>query len=309
MPYEYGHMISTSRPPAEALTADPPRPSLSRQFPTFYLLWKSLISFQIGLWHRRRAIASTLVVAALSLVVLYGCWEYVGGSQRNAVAAIQKAGGSVTYDWEWNNGRPAPPGAEPPWPHWLVKTLGQDAFGHVVAVDLVQMHADNALMTQIGTLTHLERLNLNGTNLTGTRLEHLEKLTALEILALPYLPFADDDLAHLAGLTKLKELHVHMGEQITDKGLSHLAGIRQMESLRLIHTRITTLEPIRGMTQLKQLNLQGRADHRRRSQASGRPHEPAGALAGWVQGLRRGDHSFLQIVQSRDARPEPNRRR
>ena len=48
-----------------------------------------------------------------------------------------------------------------------------------------------------------------------------------------------------------------MGEQITDKGLSHLAGMRQLESLRLIHTRITTLEPIRGMTQLKQLNLHG----------------------------------------------------
>ena len=149
-------MMSTHRHPAEASTAEPPGPSLSRQFPTFFFLWKSLISFQNGLWRRRGAIASTLVVAALALVVLYGCWESVVGPRRNAVAAIQKAGGSVAYEWEWNNGRPVPPGTEPPWPQWLVKALGPDAFGHVVAVDLAQRNADEALMTQIGTLAEGE---------------------------------------------------------------------------------------------------------------------------------------------------------
>ncbi len=250
-------MSTADRHPAEALTAEPPPPALSRHFPTFYFSWKCLISFRNGIWQRRRAIASTLVVAALSLVVLYGCWEAVVGPQRNAVTAIQKAGGSVGYEWEWNNGRPAPPGAEPPWAHWLVITLGQDVFGHVVTVDLVGGRADDALMTHIGGLTHLQRLNLNGTSLTATGLARLERLTALEILALPNEPFTDDDLAHLAGMTKLKQFHVYLGAQITDRGLSHLAKMRQMKSLWLINTQITTLEPIRGMTQLKQLNLHG----------------------------------------------------
>ena len=250
-------MSGTDRHPADALTADPPRPSFSRQFPTFYFLWKSVISFGNGLWRRRRAIASAMVVLPLTLVVLYGCWESVVGPQRNAVSAIQKAGGAVGYEWDWNNGRPAPPGAEPPWPPWLVRALGRDVFGNVVTVDLVGGRADDALMTHIGGLTHLQRLNLNATSLTGTGLARLEKLTALEILALPKQRFSDDDLAHLAGLTKLKQLHIYLGAQITDRGLAHFAGMRQMESLALINAKITTLEPIRGLTQLKQLNLHG----------------------------------------------------
>jgi hypothetical protein len=249
-------MSSTDRHPAEALTAGPQVYSLSRHFPTFYLVWKCLISFRYGLWRRRRAIASAMAVAALALVILWGFWEVVVGPQRNAVAAIENAGGSVAYDWEWKNGRRGRPGAEPPWPKWLVRTLGRDLFGHVVEVELFTGHADCALMTHIGRLTHLERLFLSGTTLTGTGLANLEKLTALEKLVLPN-HISDDDLAHLAGLTRLKHLYVPSGAQITNRGLTHLSGMRQLESLGLINARITTLEPIRGLTQLKQLQLEG----------------------------------------------------
>ena len=126
-----------------------------------------------------------------------------------------------------------------------------------MAVDLTGGHANNALMTHIGHLSHLERLNLFGTTLTGNGLANLEKLTALEMLSLPDQPYSDDDFAHLAGLTRLKRLTIKLGAQITNRGLSHLSEMRQMESLALIKTRITTLEPIRGMTQLKELNLHG----------------------------------------------------
>ncbi len=248
-------MSSTDQHPTESLTADRRVHPLSRHFPTFYFCWKCLISFHNGLWRRRRAIASTLIVAALSLVVLYGCWESVVGPQRNAVAAIQKAGGSVVYDWEWTSGRPAPTGdSEPPWPKWLVKTLGPDAFGNVVAVSLIGHDFGDALMTHIGCLHHLERLHLSGRIRTGTGFAQLEKLTALETLRLPNHRFSDDDLSHLAGMTKLKRFTL-VGPQITDKGLAHLTGMRQMESLQLIGTNITTLEPIRGLTQLKVLDI------------------------------------------------------
>jgi Leucine-rich repeat (LRR) protein len=247
---------SADRHATEGLTADPPIHSLSRHFPTFYFLWKCLISFRNGVWRRRRAIAVATVVAALSLVVLYGCWEYVVAPQRDAVAAIKRAGGSVVFDWEWTNGGPAPAGAEPPWPRWLVKALGRDAFGHVVVVNLYVSHAGDALFTHIGRLTHLERLTLSATTLKSTGLAQLENLTALEMLALPSHRFSDDDLAHLARMTKLKQLTL-IGPQITNKGLAHLAGMRQMDSLQVVNTNITTLEPIRGLTPLRGLQLQG----------------------------------------------------
>ena len=48
-------------------------------------------------------------------------------------------------------------------------------------------------------------------------------------------------------------------QRITNAGLVHLAGMRQMETLRLLRTRITTLEPIRGLRKLKHLELSGSA--------------------------------------------------
>ena len=57
--------------------------------------------------------------------------------QREAVAAIKNAGGTVKYDWEWSNGSMIPAGK--PWaPRWLVDLIGVDYFGHVTAVWLTQ---------------------------------------------------------------------------------------------------------------------------------------------------------------------------
>jgi hypothetical protein len=45
--------------------------------------------------------------------------------QREAVVAIEKAGGHVTYDWAFINGTSVAGGK--PWaPQWLVDTLGVD---------------------------------------------------------------------------------------------------------------------------------------------------------------------------------------
>ena len=210
--------------------------------------------FRGWVWRRRRGLASAIALAVLSLAVLYGCWEAAIGPQRDAVAAIQKAGGSVDYDWEWGASFLTRSGPEPPWPRWLVNLLGRDGFGHVVAVQLNARKVDDSLMVHIAHLTRLKDLHVYGGTITGKSLAYLESLTELETLGL--FPVSDDDLAHIRGLTKLKSLDLS-GEQITNKGLAHLAEMRQMESLRLVNTRITTLEPIRGLTKLKELNLAG----------------------------------------------------
>jgi hypothetical protein len=55
--------------------------------------------------------------------------------QREAVAAIERAGASVTYDSGWTENR-LPLNREPWAPKWLVNMIGVDFFGHVVEVDL-----------------------------------------------------------------------------------------------------------------------------------------------------------------------------
>src|SRR6202044_2776595 len=75
--------------------------------------------------------------------------------QREAVAAIEKAGGRVWYDWEWAEGGAT--GEMPNWPEWLVKALGPDYFGNVVSVSFTRRASDSELI-QVGKLKRLERL-------------------------------------------------------------------------------------------------------------------------------------------------------
>jgi hypothetical protein len=110
-------------------------------------------------WNVRTTFARTLAtstrISLRALVVLdlitgggLGWTVYRARDQRDAVAAIQHAGGTVTYDWEWTNGKCNPRG-EPIWPKWLVERLGVDYFGHVVGVNL--FHGSDAELAWIPT--------------------------------------------------------------------------------------------------------------------------------------------------------------
>ena len=73
--------------------------------------------------------------------------------QGDAVAAIRRAGGSVSYDWERNNGKSVPGGK--PWaPKWLVDLIGVDYFALVTSVWLKPAPTDGAFI-EVGHLTQL----------------------------------------------------------------------------------------------------------------------------------------------------------
>ena len=89
-------------------------------------------------WWRPRPIR--ISVRALMVLVLVvggglGLVVHRAEVQRDAVAAIERAGGSVKYEREWNTsyGRPNPAIAPS---RWLLDRLGPDYFEHVVAVYL-----------------------------------------------------------------------------------------------------------------------------------------------------------------------------
>ena len=81
--------------------------------------------------------------------------------QRDAVAAIKKAGGTVSYDWKWKDGNSIRGGK--PWARrWLVDLIGTDYFGHVAAVDFLEAStATDATLAHVGPLTRLQWLTVN----------------------------------------------------------------------------------------------------------------------------------------------------
>src|SRR5262245_41378889 len=100
-----------------------------------------------------------LSVRALMALVLaigggLGWFVHRAQLQRDAVAAILRAGGRVSYDWQWNNGRRIAKG-KPRWPGWLVDRLGPDYFADVTRVDLAPRGTDEVL-AYVGHLGRLQ---------------------------------------------------------------------------------------------------------------------------------------------------------
>ncbi len=82
--------------------------------------------------------------AMMFLVMVFAIWfgRYVISVrvQRDAVAAIKTAGGSVAYDWEWGtpyNPNIIDPNGKPRVPKWLANLIGVDYVANVVSVNLV----------------------------------------------------------------------------------------------------------------------------------------------------------------------------
>jgi hypothetical protein len=84
--------------------------------------------------------------------------------QREAVAAITAARGSVKYDWEESNG--AVIAAGKPWaPGWLVNRIGVDYFGHVTSAALPG--PTDATFAQVGRLTQVQTLIFDASDVSN----------------------------------------------------------------------------------------------------------------------------------------------
>jgi hypothetical protein len=178
--------------------------------------------------------------------------------QREAVAAVTKAGGRVSYDWEWSNWN-AVPGGKPWAPRWLTELIGVDYFGNVTAVWLFSPStATDAAIVQVGRLTRLQLLSLDQLSLGDASLTHLTGLTNLSYLGIGGAQFTDAGLAHLKGLTNLSVL-VLRGTQVTDAGLAHLNGLTKLSVLYLDLPHVTDagLVYLKALTKLSHLHLSG----------------------------------------------------
>ena len=173
--------------------------------------------------------------------------------QRNAVAAIQGAGGSVLYDWQRDIANPGKRWV----PKWLVDRVGVDYFGHVIQVTLFERASDAELL-HVGNLSRLEHLSLFGPAVTDTGLANLKELTRLRTLNLQGTNVTDVGLEHLSGLTGLQRLYLH-NTRVTGSGLVHLRRLTDLQVLNLNNSPVddTGLKCLANATCLRELCLLG----------------------------------------------------
>jgi hypothetical protein len=182
---------------------------------------------------RRRLPLGISVRMLMILVLVLGCWLgwYVPRVrvQQAAVAAIKEAGGTVDYDWEWDNSIPdiIDPNGKPRAPRWLAKRIGVDYVANVVGVNLVPRGftspngANDATLEHVGRLRRTELLNLRGTAITDAGLAYLKDLTGLRQLDLAQTQIGDAGLAHLKRLNKLRCIQLG-GPRISDDSVLKL---------------------------------------------------------------------------------------
>jgi hypothetical protein len=189
------------------------------------------------------------LIIVLALGAWLGWFVRTARIQREAVAAIERAGGSVTYDIDWRN-----EGFNPYakrlidgklWgTKWLIDHLGIDYFGSVVTADLIPsrpnnpMRADDATLALVGQLGGLDSLRLTGTAVSDAGLAHLARLTGLRDLQLGNTQITDAGLLHLEGLRELRSLYLFK-TRITDGGLEHLKRLPNLVVVSLSGTNVT----------------------------------------------------------------------
>jgi Leucine Rich repeat len=180
--------------------------------------------------------AGALAVAT----IIYGTWfariSRSARAQREAVAAIRKASGTVRYDWDPKAANGQVLAVPPRKPGRIEKLLGADYVRDVVDVSL-EGDAD-AVMHQIGRLSHLRTLDLTMSKVSDAGLAHLKGLTWLERLDLAQTPVSDAGLSHLTALVHLRRIDLS-GTRVTDRGLVHLRGLSRPQLIIARDTAIT----------------------------------------------------------------------
>ncbi len=191
-------------------------------------------------------------------------------SCREAVAAIERVGGTIRFNWESKSGKLISKG-KPSAPGFLVDFVGADFFGHVTDVRL-SPNANDAILVHVGRLSRPKCLDISGpwlnrsnprpnrsqSQVSDKGVENLNGLSELESLDLRNTEVSDDGLEVFGGLTGLVSLSLG-NSRVTDSGLVHLAGLTKLVTLDLGCTQVrgNGLKHLKNLPRLSAIIFQG----------------------------------------------------
>jgi internalin A len=203
--------------------------------------------------------------------------------QQQAVDKVQKLGGVLQFDFQFDSRQRQVPNAQPQAPEWLRRAIGEDYFRRVVTVDFnfgggnKATDVDLAVFRNLPDVTTIE-LN-NNPSVTDDGLKHLAGLSKLqvlylyrakvkgpgirhlprnlEVLMLTHSPLEDEGLVSVKNLPRLSALRAGF-TNITDRGLVNLSKLAALEDLELRNTDVTDagLEHLRALKNLRFLSLE-----------------------------------------------------
>jgi internalin A len=199
--------------------------------------------------------------AAMLLVLLSGLWMgwrvNRAHEQRRAVAAIRRAGGGISYDYEFSVAKGYRRPSARPWaPAWLRNWLGDEFFQEVTSVKFINRPVTDADLSPLASLDCLEEVAIHGAPISDAGLKHVANLKELRILSLWETPgITDAGLAHLSSLTKMQTLNLYRCD-VTDAGLVHLRAMDNLDTLHLAETRVAGpgLAHLARMSKLRRLS-------------------------------------------------------
>jgi hypothetical protein len=124
-------------------------------------------------------------------------------------------------------------------PKWIGENVRPYLPGtvRVCNVHLIEPDIPDDLLTKIGTLREIDRLDLGGTSITDDGFAKLQSLSNVKRLIIRSTKITDAGLAYLKGMP-LTELDA-ADTQITDAGLDSLKGQSKLTLLSLTKTKTT----------------------------------------------------------------------
>jgi hypothetical protein len=193
-----------------------------------------------------------LLVVVTVLCVWLGFKVNAARRQKEAVELILKAGGTITYDYQWvsspNGQKVFDAKALPPGPNWLHELIGDEFFRNAASVflqDGVIDESDFSHLSGLDTLTEILLCNVRIVSRnTGLRR-----------------PIQDSDLGTLGQLTQLRS--VDLGNvEIKGFGLASFMHLKELRNFRLgfnhaYQPAAPALEQIGKITTLQTLYLNG----------------------------------------------------
>lgn len=187
--------------------------------------------------------------ATMLVILLVGIWlgwqVNKAREQRGAVAAVQRYGGWVHYDYEFINNK-LTSGRSPRAPRWLRRMLGDEFFQEVRQVSLVYDDSTG------------RRYDNSNVVACDDVLARVARLPGLRSLLLKESQATDEGMRHIGRMTGLEELFIWDARSVTDAGVGHLAGLKNLKNIHISHSNLTdaSLALLSRLPAIESLSLQ-----------------------------------------------------